>query len=287
MTRALRVESARVAGLVRGCADLGTPVPGLDWTVGQLAAHLASVYNGFGATMRGERRENTVYETRDPRETGAGGAVVTRVAAVSRSLPETVAAVNAAMVGRFTVDQPGVAADALEAGVTSLIKALGAAPDLTAQCPTPWYGPGMTRTVGTLAALAVSETLVHGRDLARALHTDPRLPRESAAAAAATVLSAMLPLLVDPARAGDLDASFELRIRGGERFILRIRNGTAQSEPAGTARVDCVVALDPRAALLLCLGRQSAGRAALNGAATAFGRRPWLGLRLRGLFVAP
>jgi hypothetical protein len=145
----------------------------------------------------------------------------------------------------------------------------------------------MTRSTGTLGALAVTESLVHGRDLARAVGAGTRMSQSSAAAAAPTVMSAMLPLLFDPSRAPGLRATYELRVRGGVPFALRVAQGRAEClEPAG-ADADCVITIDPRAALLLGFGRRSLARIMLSGGVLAAGRRPWLGLRFAGLFGTP
>ena len=116
------------------------------------------------------------------------------------------------------------------------------------------------------------------------------MSQSSAAAATATVMSAMLPLLFDARRAQGLQADYEVRVRGGERFRMRIADGTAESLEAGERagrNVDCVISLDPRAALLVGFGRSSLARAMLNGGAVASGRRPWLGLRFTSLFATP
>jgi hypothetical protein len=155
--------------------------------------------------------------------------------------------------------------------------------------PTPWYGRGVTRNVATLGAIGVSETLVHGRDLALALGGDPRVPERAAACAAPTVMSEMLPLLVDPAAAGGLTVTFEFRIRGGQSFVLHISDGAARCVPAPSTEyeVDCVISLSACAALLVGFNRMSTWRALVTGRAVSYGRRPWLGLRFRGLFLSP
>jgi hypothetical protein len=103
-------------------------------------------------------------------------------------------------------------------------------------------------------------------------------------------MSAMLPLLFDAGRAKGFQADYEVRLRGGARFLMRIADGKAESfelgEP-GERKVDCVLSLDPRAALLIGFGRSSLARAILNGDAFAGGRRPWLGPRFVTLFASP
>lgn len=267
-------ESERVVGLVRGCPDLREPVPGLAWNVGQLAAHLTAVYLVFGATLRGGYQDTEL-------ERAVGGA------RADDGLPGTIAAANDYAVGLLKADDARTAAEGLGSQAAAFIEALAAEDDLDRELDTPWYGIGMTRSVGTLASLVVTESLVHGRDLALAMHADPKMSQSSAAAATPTVMSAMLPLLLDGGRAKGFSADYELRLRGGRRFAMRIADGKAECSETGSRDADCVLTLDPRAALLIGFGRRSLARATLTGGALASGRRPWLGLRFPSLFATP
>ena len=274
VAQAFAAESDRAAALVRGCRDLSAPVPGLSWDLGQLAAHLTAVYMVFGMTLRGGYQDSELESA-------------VRAVDGELPLPATIAAANAYAVGLLRVDDPGVAADGLAEQAAALRAAIEAAEDLAEKVPTPWYGVGMTRTAGTIAALAVTESLVHGRDLAGAVGAGTGMSRSSAAAAAPTVLSAMLPLLLDARRARGVSASYELRLRGGKPFGLRVADGRAECFEVGAKDVDCVITLDPCAALLIGFGRRSLARVTLTGGALAAGRKPWLGLRFPGLFGTP
>jgi uncharacterized protein (TIGR03083 family) len=265
---ALRRESRRVAGLVGGCTRLDAAVPGLDWTAGQVATHLSVVYRAFASVIRGEPFGSMLNGIRG-------------------TVQEMTAAANARALEASTAVGPAEIAGDLEAGADELLGAVAGCPDLGVGRPAPWYGPEAEATTGTLAALGVSETLVHGHDLARAVGGDRRLPAGSAAAVAATVMSGMLPRLLDPVRAGSLAAGFELRVRGGQRFVLRVGDGKAWAEAAGGQRVDCVISMSAVAALLTGMNRQPMWRAIATGGMVAFGRRPWLAPRLHTLFPPP
>jgi hypothetical protein len=95
----------------------------------------------------------------------------------------------------------------------------------------------------------------------------------------------MLPRVLDERRASRFTGSFEVRVRGGQRFVLRIAGGRAQSELADNQRVDCVLSLSAYDALLMGYARVPAWRAIATGKAWAFGRRPWLGLQFDHLFI--
>jgi len=268
---ALDRESRRLVDRVRSSAHLDAPAPGLDWTAGQVVAHLCVVYRAFALAVRGDDLGEEITAN-----LGAGD-----------TLPAVVASTNARALAVVSFPGPREAADGLRECADELLAALDSGPDLRAARPTPWYGTGMTRTVATLAALSVSESVVHGYDLAGALRTRPWLDEGSAAAAAPIVMSEMLPLLVDPAGARGFTGSFEVRIRRAPSFVIRLAAGQARTAPAGGGEVDCVLSLSGCDALLVGFRRRRLWRAMASGGALAFGRRPWLGLRFNTLFQMP
>lgn len=276
VSEAFARESERLVERVRGCRDLRDPVPGLKWTVAELAAHLTAVYMVFGAALRGG------YQDTDLERAVSG-------ASADDGLPGTIAAANDYAVGLLTANDARTAADGLAAQAAAYLEAFAATQDddLAREVETPWYGIGMTRSVGTIASLAVTESLVHGRDLALALRADPKMSEGSAVAATPTVMSAMLPLLFDARTAKGMKADYEVRIRGGQRFALRVAEGKAECTEAGARGVDCVLTIDPCAALLIGFRRRSLAHVLLSGGVVAYGRRPWLGLRFPSLFATP
>ena len=268
---ALDRESRRLADRVRSGVDLNAPAPGLAWTAGQVVAHLCVVYRAFALAVRGDDYGHDITS-----HLGTGD-----------TLSQVVASTNAQAVAVVTFPGPGEAADALRECAGELLAALDTGPDFGAERPTPWYGTGVTRTVATLAALSVSESVVHGYDLARALRTRPWLDERSAAAAAPAVMTAMLPLLVSPAGARDFTGAFEVRIRRAPRFVLGLDAGRAWTAPADGRPVDCVLSLTGCDALLVGFRRRRLWQAIATGGALAFGRKPWLGLRFPTLFELP
>jgi hypothetical protein len=202
-------------------------------------------------------------------------------------LREAVAATNAKVVKDASFATPAAAADALTSGAAALLAALDSHRDLSGQRPAPWYGPEVALPAGNLLSVAVSELLVHGHDLARAVGADLRPSAATAASAtavAAAVMSEMLPRILDERTASGFTGSFEVRVRGGERFVLRIADGRAWSELAGSRNVDCVLTLSAYHALLMGYDRVPVWRVIAAGKAWAYGRRPWLGLRFDRLF---
>jgi uncharacterized protein (TIGR03083 family) len=267
--QALEHASKQVAVLVRDGAPLDGPVPGLEWTKAQLVAHLWAICEAFATTLRGE----DFVESFGNEFIGSYGSGPT--------LRDAVAAVNAKVVKNASFPSPAAAADALTSGAARLLAAFDTYHDLSTQRPAPWYGPEI--------ALPVSELLVHGYDLARAVGADLRPSADtgnSATAVAAAVMSEMLPRVLDERSAKGFTGSFEIRVRGGERFVLRIAGGRAWSEPAESRDVDCVLSLSAYDALLMGYSRVPVWRAIASGKAWSYGRRPWLGLRFHNLFEA-
>ncbi len=97
----------------------------------------------------------------------------------------------------------------------------------------------------------------------------------------------MLPLAVNPATAGEVEATFEVRIRRGSRFLIQVHHGTAQVERFRSHPVDCRISAEPVAFLLLIYGRISLWRPIIRGKLLAWGRKPWLALKLNSLFYNP
>lgn len=275
--QALEHASERAAGLVRDSAPLDGQVPGLDWTKAQLVGHLCAICEAFAATLRGE----DLVERFGKEFVGSYGSGPT--------LREAVADVNAKVVRFASFPTPAAAADALKSSAATLLAAFSTHPDLSALRPAPWYGPEIAVPAGNLLALAVSELLVHGYDLARAVGADlrPSVATSGAATAiAAAVMSEMLPRVLDERSAKGFTGSFEIRVRGGQRFVLRIADGRAWSEPARGRDIDCVLTLSAYPALLMGYDRVPVWRAIAAGKAWSSGRRPWLGLRFHTLFQA-
>jgi uncharacterized protein (TIGR03083 family) len=266
----LRTESGRLCQLLAAGADVGRPVPGLDWTVAEVAAHLLSVYGVFGSAVAGEDVSSLFAETPD-----------------SAALAERIAAVNDFAVARLTVDDPVEASAALAAAADRLASAIEAHPDLAQTIATPWYGSTTTHEVATVAALAGSETLVHTLDIARGLGVRHRLSAASAAVVTPIVFAKMLPYTVDPRAARGVTVRYEVRLRGAARLRVAIEDGVATAGPAGSGPIDCVLSVTPTAALLTGFGRRPVWRAVVAGQSFAYGRKPWLGPQFPHFFRHP
>jgi uncharacterized protein (TIGR03083 family) len=153
----------------------------------------------------------------------------------------------------------------------------------------PWHAH-LHVPASTLAGLSLGETIVHGLDIARA--TDQAWPVRTDWAR--TVIDGALPVLphyLKPDRVAGRHMRFEIRLRGSEPLTahLLIADGrlTVAEGAVGGDKVDCYVSADPWAFIRVMYGRSGLGAPLATGKIVAWGRRPWLGLRLPGYFRAP
>ncbi|MGW9395569.1 maleylpyruvate isomerase family mycothiol-dependent enzyme [Streptomyces sp. DSM 116494] len=256
--RAIRETAGAIAVLLDGATDMTAPVPGLEWTVGETAAHLA-LANGLMADIAsGQER---VYGDGTPQSLAAANA---------QSLvefPERTAEPLAAMI----VEQADAFLDAVDrataegtAGRTFL---------------TP-LGP-MDQDV--FASYLLTHMLGHGYDLARGLRR-PHMIDETRVGLCLPFLKTAMPRV---AAASALTARYTVRVRGGDTFGVTFTDGTVEVLPAPPERSDCTILTEPVAFLVMALGRMGPWQAMARGAVLAWGRRPWLALRFPTLFHVP
>jgi hypothetical protein len=264
---ALAELTPRTAALVAAIEEPERRTAGLEWTLAETAAHLLVALRGFTAALRGNLDEwaayvpaDTLYRDRLAGMTaGSLAAVPSRDPAVlSRQLGEAVDGFLQASAGR-SPHEP---------------------------VPAPWYAPGATLPLAAATCLLLGEQVIHGRDLARSMGRPWPIAREHALLMV-QVIATMMPLVVDPEAARRVRAVYALHVRGGTGFVLRIGDGRALTEPLGTQRVDCHLTADPVSFVLVGYRRVSQWREIARGGMLAWGRRPWLGPRMIGLFFTP
>lgn len=245
----------RLAELLSHVEGRDRRVRGLEWTLGELAAHLAartglfSAYLAGTATPEGEiagiaaENQRHIRERRDR-----------PVAEQIEELRSNVASFVATTRGKLGAD------------------------------PFPWYS-GLTLDVATASGLLLGELVVHGLDVARTLGR----PWPIAANDARTIIraaAALAPWYVDPEATRGDRTIYRIAVRGGPVFRVRVEDGTASVEPEDGA-ADCTIRADPIALLLVSYGRLSRWRAAATGRLVATGRRPWRALAFDRSFFNP
>lgn len=252
---ALKRVGRRLADSLRSAPDPGVPVPGLTWTLGELAAHLAARSAAFAGYLDGTVEPET--------DIGRMAELNQRQIDESREVPfETHVELMAASVAAFVETTKG---------------RLGTD-------PYPWHS-SLLIDVATGTGLALAELLVHGHDVARAL----RRPWPISAEDARTALKASIalsPRYLDREAVRGRRLSCRLAIRGVDPLVLRIENEELTALPAD-ASADCTVRARPAPFLLVSFGRVSPWRAASTLQVVATGRRPWRALSFMRAFLPP
>jgi putative sterol carrier protein len=263
---ALANAVARSAQLWRSIADSAAPVPGLNWTAGQTAAHVV-----------GDMREYTEALTRHVNGDHAAIAI-----------PEgSPARVRTQVNDRHLIDvserdlRP--LADMLEDTAASYL-AVASAVDASERFPI-LTADGLVLEPAVMTCLLLGEQLVHGLDIARAAHRSWSISRDDALLVIPAVLS-LAPKYLRPSRTEKLNTSFELRMRGGRRYRMAITDGTGVVTAAGE-KADCVITADPVTFLLIGFGRVSQFPVLLRGKLRAGGRKPWLAAKFGTLLASP
>lgn len=259
----------RAADLIGSIDDMSRPVPGLDWTVGQVAAHMLVAIRGNTASMGGNTEQLSQFVPE------VGGYSDRMAAMTSRTL-----AVE-------PVRAPAAAATALREAVAAFVsQAEQQAPDDAVQ--TPWYGAGASLPVAMDSRLMIGELLIHGLDIARGLGKPWPLSKDEVLLVIPAIY-AMMPRLFKADAARGVNATFKVRMRGGDTTCVRVQNGSVDSAPWGPiySPADCALSADPVAFLLLAYGRKGQWPLIAQGRLLSYGRKPWLALSFRSWFVSP
>ncbi|MFF6804000.1 maleylpyruvate isomerase family mycothiol-dependent enzyme [Streptomyces sp. NPDC012616] len=256
--QAIRETARAIAALLDGATDMSVPVAGLEWTVGETAAHLA-LANGLMADLASGRER--------PYGDGTPHGLAAANAQSLVEFPERTAKPLAAMI----VEQADVFLDAVDRAVAD-----GTAGRTLA---TP-LGP-MDQDI--LASYLLTHMLGHGYDLARGLHR-PHMIDEIRVGLCLPFLKTAMPRV---SAASTLTARYTVRVRGGAAFGVTFTDGTVEVLPDPPERSDCTILTEPVAFLLIALGRLGPWQAMARGAVLAWGRKPWLAPRFPTLFVAP
>jgi uncharacterized protein (TIGR03083 family) len=252
---ALQVVVKQASELIRSLPDPQAPVAGLDWTVGQTAAHMVAAATNYVRYATGQAAPETTIDLREGN--------LQRIAQVgSNDLPEL--------------------ADLL---IEETERYLERTADLSADHRLPFFGQ-TTVSLATQTGILLGEFVVHGYDLARSAGRPWKIdPRHASLVIGAA--AALLPRYLDRQAARGLSVTYDIHIRGGPRFVFRVAGDEATVEPTAAGPVDCRISADPVAFLLVAYGRQALWRPVLRGKMIAWGRRPWRAFGLKRLLVNP
>jgi uncharacterized protein (TIGR03083 family) len=266
---ALRAAADRAASLIESIDDRNRPVPGLNWSVCDTARHIVIAVRGNVASMNGDT-SSLLEHVADVQDYSARMGAMTSgtLAAEPEHDPKTIGELLRSSVDAF------------------LAEAVTRAPDDAVQ--TPWYGDGASLPVSIDTRLMLAEVVIHGLDIARGLGRPWPISKQEALLILPSSF-AMMPRVFDGERAKGVRATFKIRLRGGPTQQFTINDGTLQIAPwtGSGARPDCVLSADPVAFLLLAYGRRGQWPLIAQGRLLSYGRKPWLALSLRSLFVNP
>lgn len=260
---ALRAEVQRVTTLLRSIEDPKPHALG-QWNIGDVAMHLSQVWEGLPGLAR-ESRQAPIPDVWDLGESTIVGV---------NSDPER---------------DPRVLADRIDTRSEEYLReCAGADPDASRS----WMVQGATVRLSTFTYHLLNETVMHGYDIA---HAAGRRWRIEPAHAAMVVGRFLIPVIralgpramVDADAAAGLHATYDLRIRGGDRFHLIFNDGALSIVDPAQRRIDCHISADPVAFLKVCWARQSQWTAIATGKLLAWGRKPWLGPKFRSLMRNP
>ena len=260
---ALRAAVGRTAELLRRVDTADSRVPGLAWTAAETAAHMVGDLRDYAQALT---RHTNGYMTHANRP--------------QESPSRLSAAVNARHLEEVQERDLGRLANLLEEAAIAYLAAAVAADD-TAAISTP---NGLVISPPTMTCLLLGEEVVHGLDIARAARTRWDIRPDDALMVIPGVLT-VAPQYLRPTAAATR-VSFELRIRGANRYRMAVDRGKAVVT-AADGKSDCVITADPVAFLLLGYGRISQWSPILRGKLRAGGRKPWSALTFARLLDSP
>jgi hypothetical protein len=162
-----------------------------------------------------------------------------------------------------------------------------------------WFG-GTRLPLRALHAHVVSELSVHSWDVAHAEGRAWSIPPDAARAALEDFVVPLVQALgaagsfggatafVDQAKGRGLRACYAVQVQGGApRHFLFDDGALSVTDPEPGRRVDCRVWAEPSALLLVVWGRTSQWPSVARGRLRAWGRKPWLAMRLPSLLHTP
>ena len=250
-----------------------------QWNLAEVAMHLSQVWMAVPGLAR--RDLSRVHEVMPSLAGVAGDSLI-------RDMWE-LADTTTLGVKSDPERDPGALADRIEARAEEYFsECVGADPDAAR----PWLVQGTTVRQSTLTYHLLNETVMHGYDIAHAAGRTWRIEPTHAAMVLGRfiipVIQALDPqALVNRPKAANVQAVYDLRIRGGDRFHFIFDNGSIRVEEPSSRPVDCHISADPVAFLMLIWNRQSQWAAIATGKLMAWGRKPWLGPRLRVMMRNP
>jgi uncharacterized damage-inducible protein DinB len=257
LRQAIESVAGQIAAMIKDLPDTNVPIPKTEWTVGEAAAHMSDAQRLFSRLAAGEQvihGDGTIASL----EQANRGALVANTER------------NGATLAASIVDH-----------TQSFLRLASAMPP-TRAVDTP-MGRMDTETMYTYM---LTHLLSHGFQIGLALNQSLVVDR-SGAELTLPFIKYSLPMIVDKKAAGKLKAIYQVQLRGGPRFWVKLDRGTATVHEQRPGRVDCFISADPVSFLQVGFRLKSQWPLIARGKLFAWGLKPWLGFRFAGLFLPP
>jgi hypothetical protein len=250
LTAATRDASTTVSALILAASDLERPVPRSEWSAADAAAHIAETQAIFADLVAGGSNPYPGPKPRDFADMNA------RLLTLN---PDRGSAQLATAIGTAT---------------ERLLEAAEASPS-GKLCASPLG----TMELTSLLSYCMCHLLIHGHGIARATGqsspvTAQHLPLAMPFLAHATTFA------YDHRQREGVDACIQFHLRGAFSFWMDFTPERAGVRFAAGCRPDCHILTDPVSFLLVVFGHQSPVSLTLHGRALAWGRRPWMALKI-------
>ena len=227
---------------LRSGLDGAAKVPNLEWTVGELGAHVACMPALY-------RRQHDLGAAFQPPSDWAAFSVEQRV--------------------HITERDPAALADLIETEVGGYLAEIDDVDE-------PRWLYGQQTTAGNIAAALLSEATLHGHDLAALTGAEKRKLDRRQGNAIVDASMRLAPAFVDPAKAAALpEGTYHLRFRGGNDYTYRVGDGRLAIDDGRLGKADAIMSAAPETFAMISLGRGNQVLAGLTGKVVAYGRKPW------------
>ncbi len=236
--QSLRMIARGMDGRAAAEAVVMPPALRKGWEVyGQVESHVRQIYSGTVGWFGNDVYDiNPLSIAEEARQTIAlmGGPIAVRAAAAAAAAAGDIAGWQWALkLTSLLLQRDAMDADARK---TRAIAARALGQRTTSSNARGWYITEALEMEGQLLAKGKSVTIAQ----VRAILGTPR--REELAAAGTAANLAFLPVLIDPAKAGDRRLAFTLQVKGDNAaWRIEMRNGVILAEPAAEPLPDHVV----------------------------------------------
>jgi len=254
---AIESVSGQIAAMVKDLPDTNIPIPKADWTVGEAAAHVSDAQRLMSRLAAGEQV---------PHGDGTPGSLEHANRGALAANPER----NGATLASSIVDNTQ--------NFLRLASALPASREV--------ISPMGRMDAETLYSYMLTHLLSHGFPMGIALNR-PLVVDKSVAELTLPFIKWSMPKIVDTKAAGNLKAIYQVQMRGGPRFWVKLDKGTATVHDKRPGRVDCFISANPLSFIQVGFRFKSQWPQIAQGKLFAWGLKPWLAFRFAGLFLPP